>query len=180
MRFRVSVNGWGIPKGPGWAIQLPMTSGFWFLPPTTSGDRFLTATFTAPKVNTSDIDAIRKDLARGHVWHGTLVLPKIKVPPATTQKTEIDKGLTDQILDVLTECQTIKPGMTRAELLKVFTTEGGMFTARHRTCVHRRCPYVKVDVDFTPADPKQKVMEQRPTDVITKVSKPYLEWSILD
>lgn len=93
---------------------------------------------------------------------------------------EVDKNLTKQISNILVECQKIVPGMTRAELLKVFTTEGGLSTARHRTYVYRRCPYLKVDVDFTPADPKQTALEERPTDTISKLSKPYLEWSIVD
>ena len=89
-------------------------------------------------------------------------------------------GLTKQISAILTECQKIKPGMTRAELLKVFTTEGGLSTAAWRTFVYRGCPYIKVDVDFTPSDPKQKMVEERPTDTIRKISKPYLDWSISD
>jgi hypothetical protein len=123
---------------------------------------------------------MRKELARGHVWHGTLVLPRIRIPPASTVTAAIDKSLAKQISDVLTECQTIKPGMTRADLMRVFTTEGGMSTAAHRTFVHRRCPYIKVDVDFTPSDPKQNALEERPTDTITKISKPYLAWGIID
>jgi hypothetical protein len=93
---------------------------------------------------------------------------------------DIDKHLTKQISGILTECQKIKPGMTRAELLIIFTTEGGIFTAVHRTFVYRGCPYIKVDVDFTVSDPKQKGIEERPTDIINKVSKPYLEWSLID
>jgi hypothetical protein len=88
--------------------------------------------------------------------------------------------LTKQISTILTECRKIRPGMTRAELLKVFTTEGGLSTARWRTFVYRGCPYIKVDVDFTPSDPKQKMVEERPTDTISKISKPYLDWSISD
>jgi hypothetical protein len=91
---------------------------------------------------------------------------------------EVDKNLTKQISDILTECKKIAPGTTRTELLKVFTTEGGLSTAKHRTFVHRRCPYIKVDVDFTASDPKQK--DERPTDTVSKISKPYLEWSIID
>jgi len=91
---------------------------------------------------------------------------------------ETDKNLTKQISDVLTECKKITTGTTRTELLKVFTTEGGLSTATHRTFVHRRCPYIKVDVDFTLLDPKQK--DERPTDTVSKISKPYLEWSIFD
>ena len=88
--------------------------------------------------------------------------------------------LTEQISAILTECQKIKPGMTRAELLKVFTTEGGISTAMHRAFVYRGCPYIKVDVDFTLSGPEQNVLEERPTDTINKISKPYLEWSIVD
>ena len=88
--------------------------------------------------------------------------------------------LTEQISAILTECQKIRPGMTRAELLKVFTTEGGLSAAAWRTFVYRSCPYIKVDVDFTPSDPKQKMVEERPTDTISKISKPYLNWSISD
>jgi hypothetical protein len=93
---------------------------------------------------------------------------------------DVDRNLTKQISAILTGCQKIKPGMTRAELLKVFTTEGGISSATHRTFVYRGCPYIKVDVDFTLSDPKQKTVEERPTDTIHKISKPYLEWSIND
>jgi len=82
------------------------------------------------------------------------------------------------IANVLKECQTIRPGMTRAELSKVLSTEGGLSTVRHRTYVYRDCPYVKVDVDFAASAAKQDV--EKPTDIVTKVSKPYLDWSIAD
>jgi len=76
------------------------------------------------------------------------------------------------------ECESIRPGMTRAELSKVFSTEGGISTVTHRTYVYRDCPYIKVDVDFAPSAPKQDV--EKPTEIVTKISKPYLEWSIID
>jgi hypothetical protein len=75
---------------------------------------------------------------------------------------------------------SIKPGMTRAELLKVFITEGGLWTGKHRTFVYHRCPYIKVDVDFTLSDPDQNVLEERPTDTISNISKPYLDWGVID
>src|SRR6185295_4140275 len=93
--------------------------------------------------------------------------------PCTVSE-EVGESLTKQISDILTECKKIAPGTTRKELLKVFTTEGGLSTAKHRIFVHRRCQYIKVDVDFTASDPKQK--DERPTDTVSKISKPYLEW----
>lgn len=91
-----------------------------------------------------------------------------------------DEALTRRIADILLECQKITPGMTRAELSKVFTTEGGLSTAEHRTYVHRGCPYLKVDVQFTLSASKQRVLEERPTDPIKRISRPYLEWSTGD
>jgi hypothetical protein len=93
---------------------------------------------------------------------------------------EIDKDLTKQISDILKESGKIAPGTTRAELLKIFTTEGGLSTAKSRTYVHRRCPYIKVNVEFTLSDAKQSVVEERPTDTISKISNLYLGWSIVD
>src|ERR1039458_7697527 len=80
-----------------------------------------------------------------------------------------DGNLTKQISGILTECKKITPGMKRADLLKVFTTEGGISTAAHRTFVHRRCPYIKVDVEFALSEQKQKVLEERLTDAIIKI-----------
>ena len=102
------------------------------------------------------------------------------VTVASPVGTEIDKDLTKQISGILRETGKIIPGTTRAELLKIFTTEGGISTAKSRTYVHRRCPYIKVDVEFTLSEPKQSVVEERPTDTISKISKPYLRWSIGD
>jgi hypothetical protein len=91
-----------------------------------------------------------------------------------------NEDLTKQVSSILTECQKIKPGMKRAELLKTFTTEGGLSSAMHRSFVYRGCPYIKVDVEFTLSEPGQTVLEERPADTINKISKPYLEWRIND
>ncbi len=89
-----------------------------------------------------------------------------------------DRQFTAKISAILAGCQRIKPGMTRAELLQEFTTEGGLSTARQRTYVYRRCPLFKVQVDFAPADPSMQV--ENPGDSIVNISKPYLEWGIAD
>jgi hypothetical protein len=91
---------------------------------------------------------------------------------------DIDQALTKKVGAILTECEKIKPGMTRAQLLKVFTTEGGLSGPRWRKYVSRRCPIIKVDVEFKVSDPKQD--GERPGDIITKISTPYLEWTIID
>ena len=88
--------------------------------------------------------------------------------------------LTPLISEVITEWETIKPGMTRAELYKVFGPEGGISTAKNRTFVYHGCGYIKVDVTFTLSKPDQDILDERPTDVISDISRPYLQWSIID
>ncbi|MDQ6786975.1 MAG: hypothetical protein M3033_09225 [Acidobacteriota bacterium] len=93
---------------------------------------------------------------------------------------------TKWISDSLREMKTIEVGKTRADLLKVFTTEGGLSTGLQQTYVYRKCPYIKVDVEFEavgrPArDTEGRVtLEKSDKDVIKSISKPYLEWSIID
>ncbi len=82
--------------------------------------------------------------------------------------------------------ETIKPGMTRSQLLNVFKTEGGLSTGLHRTFVSQDCPYFKVDVDFKPVGHPERDGEGRVTldedtrDIITSVSRPYLQFTIAE
>jgi hypothetical protein len=82
--------------------------------------------------------------------------------------------------------ESIKPGMTRKDLLDVFTTEGGLSTGLRRTYISQECPYFKVDVEFEAAGRPSRDREGRVTlveddrDVIVKVSRPYLQFSIMD
>jgi hypothetical protein len=82
--------------------------------------------------------------------------------------------------------QTVKVGMTRSDLLKIFTTEGGLFSGLQRTFVSRDCPYFKVDVEFEaigrPSHDRDGwvTLEEDGRDVIVKISKPYLEFAHMD
>jgi len=76
---------------------------------------------------------------------------------------------------------TIKPGMTRWDLLKVLRTEGTprrMFRMGGQTSIQvlresfvsQDCPYLRIDVEFEPVAVPNR-------DVIVKVSKPYLQFA---
>lgn|GEM_PF-1744097 len=80
----------------------------------------------------------------------------------------------------LAEIQTIKVGMTRKELLKLFTVEGGISTRTSRTFVFRECPYIKVDVGFEPIGLPADKLKENMEDRITRISKPYLARSVID
>jgi hypothetical protein len=88
--------------------------------------------------------------------------------------------------ETLKRIETIKPGMTRQDLLEVFTTEGGLSTALRRTFVSRDCPYFKVDVEFEAVGRPNRDGNGRVTrdedsrDIIVRISRPYLQRRIVD
>lgn len=86
----------------------------------------------------------------------------------------------------LEQMEAVKSGMAREDLLKTFTTEGGLSTGLHRTFVSRDCPYFKVDVEFKPVGRSDRdgngrvTLEEDPRDIIVEISRPYLQFSIND
>jgi hypothetical protein len=112
------------------------------------------------------------------------LLLNVSIPGAQTAHQS--QGETEWIAGSLKTIQTIKVGMTRADLMRVFTTEGGLSTGLNRTYVYRECPYIKVDVEFEPVGRPARDAEGRVTlkeadkDLIKTISKPYLDWIIAD
>ena len=108
------------------------------------------------------------------------------VSAQTTKNFQKSEENTKWISDSLQEIKTVETGKTRADLLKVFTTEGGISTALRRTYVYRKCPYIKVDVEFEAVGRPAKDAAGRVTpdesdiDTIKSISKPYLELSVVD
>lgn len=90
------------------------------------------------------------------------------------------------VSEVLLRMQTIQPGMTRDALLRVFTTEGGISTASTRRYISRECPYFKVDIEFQIVgrperdDSGRLITVEGGRDIISKISKPFLEFSMMD
>ncbi|HYL85201.1 MAG TPA: hypothetical protein VE263_13275 [Candidatus Angelobacter sp.] len=90
------------------------------------------------------------------------------------------------VTQALEKMETIKAGMTREQLLKIFTTEGGLSAGLRRTYVSRDCPYFKVDVEFEAVGRPNRDEDGRVTlvedsrDIIVRVSRPYLQFSITD
>jgi len=90
------------------------------------------------------------------------------------------------VAEALKRIETIKPGMTREDLLRVFTTEGGLSTGLHRTFVSRDCPYFKVDVTFEAVGRPSRdsggrvTLQEDSRDVIVQISRPYLQFMILN
>lgn len=103
-------------------------------------------------------------------------LSSLRVEPnATPYQSEQARWIREN----LPELESIKIGMTRDQLLKVFMPEGGLSSRMWRRYVYRKCGYVKVDVEFAPTGDHDSPQEH-PDDRITKISKPFLELTIAD
>jgi hypothetical protein len=122
---------------------------------------------------------------------GTLCLAAVLSGPVIGRelsRTQVpsDEAHTAWVVESLKEMQTIKPGMTRADLLKVFGGEGGLSTGMRRTYVYRACRYFKVDVEFEavgrPAsDSNGRVtLIESAADLIKSISRPYLEFAVIN
>jgi hypothetical protein len=108
-----------------------------------------------------------------------IVVLGIVAVPARAETTN-DTEFVRKIVEVFRDCQKIKPGMTRAELIKLqmfdqdweplHLADDKAFK-QHTTFQYRSCALIKVDVDFGATGSK----EVQPTDVITKVSMPYID-----
>ncbi len=87
---------------------------------------------------------------------------------------------TKWIAKVLRQIGKIQPGMPRKDLLKVFTTEGGLLSRFQQTYVHVECPYIKVNVRFKAPNGQRDALQEDPEDIIESISQPYLAWSVMD
>ena len=105
---------------------------------------------------------------------------------AVAQTSSFDQDAAKWLGDALLEIETVKAGMTRDQLFALFGTEGGLFTGLRRTYVYRRCPTIKVDVEFEAVGRPARDAEGRVTllesdhDLITKISRPYLARQVID
>jgi|SRR5579859_222275 len=114
------------------------------------------------------------------------LLPEWAKSPAQVQDESVRVGndytqeRTKWIAKVLRQIKKIEPGMKRQDLLKVFTTEGGLSTRFQRTYVYSECPYIKVNVRFKAVSNAGNGMEEELDDIIESISQPYLAWSVMD
>ena len=110
----------------------------------------------------------------------------VSLPAVYAQESNVKNDRNGWIVSIIKQTSAIKPGMTRADLMKVFEGEGGLSTGLRRTYASRECPYIKVDVEFEPVGRPEHDQDGRVTlieddqDLIKKISKPYLDWSISD
>lgn len=75
------------------------------------------------------------------------------------------------------EAKTIKPGMTRQDLLKMCDVEGGLQPMLANRYVLKSCPLIKVEVDF---DAKATDKKKDNEITVVKVSRLYTDFAVVD
>jgi len=109
------------------------------------------------------------------------VLAVVGVILTTVQKPHA-KAIEDQSCETIQQAllahDKLKPGMTRAEVEKIFHIAGGMTFRGRTTYVYPKCEYITVDVEFEP-DRGYK-SEFSATDVVKKVGQLYIRYPAYD
>jgi hypothetical protein len=72
----------------------------------------------------------------------------------------------------LEDIRSVKPGVSRADLLKKFKQAGGLYNRKLASYSYLRCPFFKVSVTFEPSGPGEALAAD---DKVVKVPTPYLE-----
>jgi hypothetical protein len=81
---------------------------------------------------------------------------------------------------VYRKIETIRPGMKRSQLTRVFTPDDGLYNRFQRTYVSIDCLYIKVDIRFKTSKGDTDALREDPDDTIESVSRPYLGWGVVD
>ena len=88
--------------------------------------------------------------------------------------TQQQQGHQEWVRRSLEEMQTVKPGMTRGDLEKVFVGEGGLHASDSQTYLYRGCLYFKVSVKFQLAG-SGLAWPANPKDKIVSITQPYVD-----
>lgn len=87
------------------------------------------------------------------------------------------------VKEALDDSLHIKVGLTRREVEKHFTPDGGLqffsTTGSSTRYVYLKCELIKVNISFKSAV-RGKQNLRSPNDIVENVSKPYLEYTIQD
>jgi hypothetical protein len=76
---------------------------------------------------------------------------------------------------VLKQIDSIHSGITRKDLTLIFRMDGGLSMRTQSTYVYKDCPYIKVDVVFSPIGPMDD-----DEDRVLSISRPYLAFPTRD
>ena len=78
----------------------------------------------------------------------------------------------------LKDARIIHPGSTRADVERAFVVDGGLIFPSPTWYVYRKCEFLKIEIEFQVNAKNNEGLS--PTDVVTKVSKLYVDYPVRD
>jgi len=104
------------------------------------------------------------------------------LPGLTSSSRQTDPNHDKWLQERYVEATSIKEGMTRADLLKVFRMDGGLQLHLPTRYVLKSSNLIKVDVEFDAMGGSEENLRSVPDDKlnIKRISKPYVEPGFLD
>lgn len=99
---------------------------------------------------------------------------------ATAQQPRESAECCSLVLKAIEATARVKPGMTRMDVLKEFTEDGGPSFISETVYTYKSCSSIKIRVAFVIEASKRVPLAERPSDVVRSVSQPYLEYPHYD
>lgn len=119
-------------------------------------------------------------MRKGMLTIGFVVLLSLMLSSAQSEQRRAGAANCSCAETALRDIRSVKVGMTRKDIEKVLTTEGGISARGARTYVYKNCAYIKVDVQFQAIQHPGEKLKEFSDDKIIGMSKPYLDNPILD
>jgi hypothetical protein len=82
------------------------------------------------------------------------------------------------VRQALVDSGRIKSGMTRREVEKYFSLDGGMLFAEKTRYVYSKCQYIKIEIDFSRKPSGKELFS--PNDIVVNAARPYIEYPAKD
>ena len=110
----------------------------------------------------------------------TIILGSLAVrEPGPRQNSVKQQDSCTVVKEALDDSLHIKVGMTRREVEKYFSPDGGLQSFSTTRYVYLKCEFIKVNISFKSAL-RGKQNLRSPDDIVENVSKPYLEYPVTD
>ena len=93
---------------------------------------------------------------------------------------ELEEARRQWLYERYAEATSMKPGMSRADLLRVFKEDGGLQRIPATRYLLKSCNMIKIEVEFD-TEYGQRYKKKPDAELkITKISRPYLEYPQMD
>ncbi len=93
---------------------------------------------------------------------------------------QVDENNCKFIEKSMEEVSTLKVGMKRKNLLKMFHQDSGISGVMDQRSVYEKCEFIKINVKFELTEKNKNFSADNPEDKIIEISKSYLEHPFYD